>query len=131
MSKATELRFYLHYPTLLKILVRFLSLFRLICVAMLAQREKGPQVPEGVKSVLRRTQPLMSGVVARSNQTAVWHPHVSSKARLCLVPGSYPSEFAHRISNGGPLRVGGGSTIERVRRTGWRPDLHRVQQAAT
>ena len=45
MGKATELRFYLHYPTLLKILVRFLSLFRLICVAMLAQRAQGPPGP--------------------------------------------------------------------------------------
>ena len=52
--------------------------------------------------MLRRTQPLVSGTVARSNQTAVWHPHVSSEARLYLVPGSCPSEFAHRIAQWGP-----------------------------
>jgi hypothetical protein len=94
------LRFYLHYPTLLKNTGSFPWPIPLVLRSFASTESSGaPQVPEGVKSVLRRTRPLMSGVVARSNQTAVWHPHVSSKARLCLVPGSYPSEFAHHSTD--------------------------------
>ena len=47
---------------------------------------------------------------------------------LCLARALANSLIVLR--NGGPLQVGGGSAIGRVRRTGWRPGLQRVQQAA-